>query len=222
MHTSITARRAALVAAPLLLLGLTACGGGAVQGTVESPAASTSSSTPATPSSTAEPAPSSSTAEPADESSSPEETATPTDLELPALAGYEYADPPGGFDSMAETLTDTGMISGVEVTGVEKDGDLAAVVIAAQYNDGLVDAFAGMPAKSLLESVAAGAKPSLTGKVTQKFAKVDGTDVLLLSTSTVSVAIVYFDDGLLAQMYGPDKDELLTVATAFVKARNAG
>jgi len=218
-HTSATARRAALVAAPLLLLGLTACGGGTVQqGTVASP--TSSSSAPATPSSTAEP--SSSIPEPSEESSSAEETATPTELELPALPGYDYSEPPSGFDSMAETLTDTGMISGVKVAGVDKDGDLAAVVIAAQYNDGLVDAFAGMPAKSVLESVAAGAKPSLTGKVTQKFTKVDGTDVLLLSTAAVSVAIVYFDDGLLAQMYGPDKDELLKVATAFVKARNAG
>jgi len=218
---SATACRAALVAAPLLLLGLTACGGGAVQGTVASPAASTASSASATPSATAEPAPSSSTAEPANEPSS-EGTAAPTELELPALAGYDYSEPPSGFDSITETLTDTGMISGVTVAGVEKDGDLAAVVIAAQYNDGLVDAFAGMPAKSVLESVAAGAKPSLTGKVTQKFSTVDGTDVLLLSTSTVSVAIVYFDDGLLAQMYGPDKDELLAVATALVKARDAG
>ncbi|MGD9955131.1 MAG: hypothetical protein AB7O74_09160 [Candidatus Nanopelagicales bacterium] len=219
-RTSVTTRRVALAASPLLLLVLTACGGEAVQGTVATPTSS-SSSAPATPSSTAEPEPSSSTAEPAEEPSSPEETATPADLALPDLPGYKYDDAPGDFDSIGETLTDTGMVSGVKAAGVTKDGDLAAVVIAAQYNDGLVDAFAGMPAKSVLESVAAGAKPSLTGKVTQKFTTVDGTDVLLLSTASISVAIVYFDDGLLAQMYGPDKDELLTVATAFVKARNA-
>lgn len=219
-HRSITARPTALAAAPLLLLALTACGGGSVQGTVASP----TSSAPTPSSTSSAPEPSSSSPEPVEESSSPSETATPTDLTLPVLKGYEYDDAPGDFDSIAETLTDTGMISGVKVAGIKAPGggDVAAVVIAAQYNDGLVDAFAGMPAKSVLESVAAGAKPSLTGKVTQKFTKVDGTDLLLMSTPTVSVAIAYFDDGLLAQMYGPDKASLLKIATAFITARNAG
>jgi hypothetical protein len=214
-NRSITSRATALAAAPLLLLALTACGG-TVEGTVASPTASSAS-----PSSSSA-SPSSSSPEPTEESSSPEETATPTDLALPALAGYEYDEAPGEFDSIAETLTDTGMVSGVKAAGVTEDGELIAVVIAAQYNDSLVDAFAGMPAKSVLESVAAGAKPSLTGKVTQKFSKVAGTDLLIMSTPTVSVAIAYFDDGLLAQMYGPDKASLLKVATAFITARNAG
>lgn len=222
MRTRTTRRGvAAALGGPVLLLALSACGGGAVQGTVASPSVSSSS---AAPSSSAPPTPSS-TAEP-DGSSSPEETSTatstPTPLELPALAGYDYTDAPGDFDPIAETLTDTGMISGVKVAGIDKGGDLVAVVIAAQYDDGLVDAFAGMPARSVLESVAAGAKPSLTGTVTQKFATVDGTDLLLLSTASVSVAIVYFDDGLLMQMYGPAKGELLAAATAFVRAHDGG
>jgi hypothetical protein len=218
-HRSITARTTALAAAPLLLLALTACGGDAVQGTVATP----SSSAPTPSSTSSAPETSSSSPEPVEESSSPSETATPTDLTLPALKGYEYDDAPGDFDSIAETLTDTGMVSGVKVAGIKASGggDVAAVVIAAQYNDGLVDAFAGMPAKSVLESVAAGAKPSLTGKVTQKFSKVDGTDLLILSTPTVSVAITYFDDGVLAQLYGPDKASLLKIATAFITAQNA-
>lgn len=214
---SIFTRTAALAAAPVLLLALTACGGGTVEGAVASPTSSSAS-----PSSSSA-SPSSSSAEPVEESSSPEETATPWDLVLPALTGYEYDAAPGEFDAIAETLTDTGMVDGVKVAGIKgPDGEVAAVVIAAQYNESIVDAFSAMSSKTVLESVAAGAKPSLTGKVTQKISKVDGTDLLILSSPTVAVAIAYFDDGLLAQMYGPDKASLLKVATAFITARNAG
>ncbi|MFC6236885.1 hypothetical protein [Longivirga aurantiaca] len=208
------ARVAALLVVPLL--AVTACGGsGGGEGIS---ASATSSSTSAAPETT------SSSPEPSEESSSPEETATPaTGIQLADVPGYTYGDAPADFATMGKALTDTGLVSEVKVVGLDTpDGETAVVLVAAQYTPEVTKSFEGMPMESILGGVAGGVKPSLTGKVTEETITVDGTDIVVLASPDLSVALVYFDGGLLAQMYGPDRDALVTAAKAFVTAQNAG
>lgn len=206
------AHAAALFVVPLL--ALTACGGsGGGDGLSASAAASSTSAASET---------TSSAPEPSEEASSPEETATPaTGIQLADVPGYTYGDAPGEFASMGKALTDTGLVSEVKVVGLETpDGETGAVLVAAQYTPEITQSFEGMPSTAVLEGVAAGAKPSLTGEVTEETISVDGTDVVILSSPSLSIALVFFEGGLLAQMYGPDRADLVAAATAFVTAQN--
>ncbi len=209
-----SARLALLVAAPLLL-GLTACGGSSsgAQASVASPATSDASTSSA---------PAASTSSSPSETATPEETATPAaEITLADVPGYTVEAAPSQFDGISGAMMETGTVSAVKAVGLKgSDGELAAVFIAAQYTPEITKSFGNMPSSSILESVAAGVKPSLTGKVTQTKVKLDGTDAVVLSTKDLAVTLVYFDGGLLVQLYGPDRTALVAATKAFVAAQN--
>ena len=204
------ARAAALLAVPLL--ALTACGG---SGGGEGLSAS-ASSTSAAPETT------SSSPEPSQESSSPEETATPAEIVLADIPGYSYEDAPPDFAEAEDGMMSSGTASAVASRSVlDGDRNLAAVLLAAQYKPELVENFGPNAAESVLAGAAASSKAGLPGDPEEASVTVDGTLLKVLSTDELTVAITYFEGGLLVQFYGPVRADVVAASKAFITAQNA-
>ena len=205
------ARAAALLVVPLL--ALTACGG---SGGGEGLSAS-ASSTSAAPETT------SSSPEPSDASSSPEETATPAaEIVLAEIPGYSYEDAPPDFAGAEDGMMSSGTASAVASRSVlDGDRNLAAVLLAAQYKPELVENFGPDAAESVLAGAAASSKAGLPGDPEEASVTVDGTLMKVLSTDELTVAITYFEGGLLVQFYGPVRADVVAASKAFITAQNA-
>ncbi len=205
------ARAAALLVVPLL--ALTACGGsGGGEGL--SASATSSSSSPET---------TSSSPEPSEEPSSPEETATPAaEIVLADVPGYSWEDAPPEFAAAEDSAMGSGTATAVESGSlVDGDGNLAAVLVAAQYKPELVENFGPDAAESVLAGAAASSKAGLPGDPEEAGVTVDGTLLKVLSTDELTVAITYFEGGLLVQFYGPVRADVVAASKAFITAQNA-
>jgi len=204
-------RAAALLAAPLLVL--TACGG---SGGEAAPPSSTSAA-PEASSSSAAPSPS-----PSQESPSPEETASQAaEIELPEVPGYSYEDAPPEFVQAEDGAMSSGTATDVTSRSmVDADGTLAAVLLAAQYKPELVENFGDNAAESVLAGAAASAKAGLPGTPDVASVTVGGTPLTVLSTDELTVAIAYFEGGLLVQFFGPVRADVVAAAKAFIGAQN--
>lgn len=205
------ARVAALLVVPLL--ALTACGG-SVGGEGLSASASSTSAAPET---------TSSSPEPSEESSSPEETATPAaEIVLAEIPGYSYEDAPPDFVGAEDGMMSSGTASAVASRSVlDGDRNLAAVLLAAQYKPELVENFGPDAAESVLAGAAASSKAGLPGDPEEASVTVDGTLLKVLSTDELTVAITYFEGGLLVQFYGPVRADVVAASKAFITAQNA-
>ena len=205
------------VAAPLLL-GLTACGGSTsgVQASVASPATSAASASSASPTS-ASSSPSE-TATPED-TATPTGTATPGSLEVAEISGYTYEDAPPGCGSVQDTMMGTGTVEAAEARSViDSSGELAAVLLVAQYTDSVVANLDTLPEKIVLGAAIGSAKAAMTGKVTEASVTIGGKRLSIISSKTLTVAVAYFPGGMLVQLYGPIRSAVVAVAKAYVKA----